>query len=187
MSDAQAQEQPGAKEGTEERIDRKTLLMALETLRSEQNFAGGLIAGLVAMLVGAAIWAVITVISSYQIGWMAVGVGLLVALAMRVVGKGIDRSFAIAGAVLALVGCLLGNLFTVCHFVAVSAEVSFFEVLKSLTPAVTLDLMKATFSPMDLLFYGIAVWEGFKLSLRTVTQEALVAASKDAAAGRAAG
>lgn len=32
-------------------------------------------------------------------------------------------------------------------------------------------VMVATFSPMDLLFYGIAVYEGYKLSFRRVSPE----------------
>jgi hypothetical protein len=33
--------------------------------------------------------------------------------------------------------------------------------------------MKAFFSPMDLVFYAIAVYEGYKLSFRQVTQDEL--------------
>jgi hypothetical protein len=59
----------------------------------------------------------------------------------------------------------------------------FFEVLGRLDPAVSFELMKATFSPMDLLFYGIAVYEGFKLSPRQITEEELTAAMRGPVAG----
>ena len=36
-----------------------------------------------------------------------------------------------------------------------------------------MELMVATFSPMDLVFYGIAVWEGWRVSFRQVTPEEL--------------
>jgi len=39
------------------------------------------------------------------------------------------------------------------------------------SPGLVLDIMKETFSPMDLLFYGIAIYEGFKLSFSGLTQE----------------
>ena len=35
------------------------------------------------------------------------------------------------------------------------------------------DVMIATFSPMDLLFYAIAIYEGYRLPLRQVTEEEL--------------
>jgi hypothetical protein len=71
---------------------------ALAELRSEQNYAGAVLGGLIGALVGAAIWAVITVSTHYQIGWMAIGVGFLVAVLVRYFGKGIDRVFGIIGA-----------------------------------------------------------------------------------------
>jgi hypothetical protein len=43
--------------------------------------------------------------------------------------------------------------------------------------------MATTFSPMDLLFYGIAVYEGFKLSFRKITHEEIRAAITGVPAG----
>jgi hypothetical protein len=43
--------------------------------------------------------------------------------------------------------------------------------------------MAITFSPMDLVFYGIAVYEGFKLSFRKVTHEEIQAAITGVPAG----
>jgi hypothetical protein len=40
-------------------------------------------------------------------------------------------------------------------------------------PTVAMELLVATFSPMDLLFYGIAVYEGYHLSFRQVTDQEL--------------
>jgi hypothetical protein len=34
-----------------------------------------------------------------------------------------------------------------------------------------MELMSISFSPMDLLFYGIAVYEGYKFSFRRMTGE----------------
>jgi hypothetical protein len=38
--------------------------------------------------------------------------------------------------------------------------------------------MTANFSPIDLLFYGIAIYEGYKLSFRQVTEDELRAAAR---------
>lgn len=158
--------------------DAALMQTAWQTLRGEQNLAIGLIAGLIAALAGAAVWAALTAVTEYQIGWMAVGVGFLVGYAVRFAGKGLDKIFGVAGALLALVGCLLGNLFTVCYFVGVNQEMSFFEVLSRLTPSIVVDLLAVTFSPMDLLFYGIAVYEGYRFSFRQVTEAELTQALK---------
>ena len=108
-----------------------------------------------------------------MVGWMAVGVGFLVGYAVRLCGKGIKKIYGIIGAVFALVGCLLGNFLSVCSMLAKEEGMAFFELLSRLNPAAIPELMTATFHPMDLLFYGIAVYEGYKFSFLQVSPEAL--------------
>jgi len=158
-------------------IDSAMLRMATKRMRDQQNLSAAVVAGTVAAVVGAGLWAVTTVITGYQIGWMAVGIGFLVGYAIRIVGKGIDQSFAIAGATLALFGCMLGNLLTVCYFVAENEGVAVLDLLPQLDFAIVSELLIATFSPMDLLFYGIAVYEGFTLSTVSVSGDDLQAAT----------
>ena len=147
---------------------------AIENLRSEQNLGAGTIAGVVGALIGAALWAAITVATNFQIGFMAIGVGFLVGIAIRTVGKGVDNLFGIVGAVLALLGCGLGNLLAMCGLAAGEANIGIMEVMSNLTPALAIDLMVATFSPIDLLFYGIAAYEGYRLSFRQLTEQQIM-------------
>ena len=76
----------GADTLTPEQID-----LALQRLRSDQNFTSGALLGLVASVVGAAVWAVVTIATEYQIGFMAIGVGYLVGIAVRIGGKGLPQ------------------------------------------------------------------------------------------------
>ena len=52
---------------------------AMEFFRQEQNLMMCTIYGLVAAVVGAAVRAGVTIVTEYQIGWMSVGIGFLVA------------------------------------------------------------------------------------------------------------
>ena len=122
-------------------------------------------AGLVAAAVGAGLWALVTIVTGFQIGWMAVGVGFLVGWAVRIAGKGTHRAFGIMGALLALGGCAIGNLLTIVVIAARHFEIPLVAVFSRLTPDVVVQLMGATFSPMDLLFYGIAIYEGYRFSI----------------------
>lgn len=142
---------------------------------SEQSLPLAVLGGFVAALIGAGIWAAVTITTKYQIGWMAVGVGFLVGYTVRFLGKGVSSSYGIVGAAFALIGCLLGNLMSACGFLAEETSGSFMQVfLGSLQqPALAMELLQATFNPMDLLFYGIAVYEGHKFSFRPITQEEL--------------
>ena len=142
---------------------------AMEFFRQEQNLMMGTIYGLIAALAGAAVWAGVTIATEYQIGWMAVGIGFLVGIAVRAGGKGIDQVFGIVGAVLSLVGCVLGNLFTVAWFVSQEFGVPINEVLSGLDLETAIELMSATFQVMDLLFYGLAVYFGYRYAFRQLS------------------
>jgi hypothetical protein len=166
-------EDPGTESvaGAKPKYDEVQLQYALDQLRSEQNLALGTAAGLTGALVGACIWALITVVTEFQIGWLAVAVGFLVGIAVRTFGKGIDKVFGFVGAVLALLGCLAGNVLALCAMIATDQDLGFFEVLSRLDLKIIQELMAATFSPVDLLFYAIALYEGYKLSFRRVTEQ----------------
>ncbi|MBS1506976.1 MAG: hypothetical protein JSS79_10030 [Bacteroidetes bacterium] len=137
----------------------------------EQNLPFAFAGGAVAAVVGGVIWALVTVSSGYQIGWMAVGVGFLVGYSVRFLGKGIDKVFGVIGASLALFGCLLGNFFSIIGFAAKQESMGIFAILTSLDYSLVPDVMIEAFSPMDLLFYGIAIYEGYRFSFRQVTEE----------------
>jgi hypothetical protein len=134
----------------------------------ESNLLAAILGGLVAAVVGALIWAVITVITKYQIGFMAVGVGFLVAWAVRTLGKGRTNVYGIIGGGFALFGCLLGNLLSACEFIAADRSESVVSIsMKVLaSPSIATNLLQATFSGMDLLFYAIAIYEGYKFARR---------------------
>ena len=167
--EAGAEEEGG--EGPLSEVDELKLGMLQDKLRSEQSLMGAVGAGLAASLVGALLWAGLTVATGYQIGWMAVGIGFLVGLAVRFAGKGVDPIYGIVGAVLALLGCLAGNYLSIVGFAAQQMEMGYLEVLSSVSFQEIVPILIDTFSPIDLLFYGIAVYEGYKLSFRTFTPE----------------
>lgn len=138
----------------------------IEKLRMEQNLPLGILAGLGAAFVGALLWAVITVLTKYQIGYMAVAIGFAVGFSVRIFGKGVDIIFGIVGALLALLGCLTGNFFSQIGFAAQENAVSYFEVLTWISPSEIPQILIDSFSFMDILFYGLAIYEGFKFSFR---------------------
>lgn len=154
-------------------LDKAKLDRYLQQLRDNQNLVIGLLGGVVAATVGAVLWAVITAVTNYQIGWMAVGVGFLVGLAVRVCGNGVDTSFGVMGAALSLLGYLAGNLLAVCVVVARQEGMPLLELLSRLNPQIALGLLTATFSPMDLVFYGLAIYEGYQFSLRRLKPDEL--------------
>ncbi|WP_065219810.1 MULTISPECIES: hypothetical protein [Butyricimonas] len=143
----------------------------LERLRLHQSVGYALLGGCVAMLVSAALWAIISVALNFQIGYMAIGVGLLVGFTVRYFGIGLELKFGIIGGVFAFLGCLLGNFFSYVGISAGQLQQSFFSVLQLVDWEVAKSMMIETFSVIDVLFYGIAIYEGFRFSFVPVTQE----------------
>ena len=170
----QIESTPAGQAETRIEIDALKLEEFIQTIRLEQKLLRGSLAGFAAAVVGAVIWAAISLATNYQIGWMAVGIGLMVGFAIRYAGKGIDKIFGIVGALLALLGCVLGNILTVIGLVANSAELTYFDTLTMLDYSMLPYLMKETFNPIDVLFYGIAIYEGYKFSIRRLTEQEIL-------------
>jgi hypothetical protein len=149
----------------------------VEKLKAEQSIPVAIAAGAAAALIGAALWATITVITKYQIGFMALAAGALIGIAVRYFGKGIDRVFGVIGGVFALLGCMLGNFFGEVAFASIQYDIDFFEILMKIDLMTLVDVMVKTFSMMDVFFYGIAVYEGYQFSFRIVKPEEIEALS----------
>lgn len=164
---------PQTEQPTPAEIDALKLQRFRQNIKENQNLSLGFLAGLGAAAVGAIMWALVTDLTHFQIGWMAVGVGFLVGYAIRRFGQGIDPVFGVMGAVLALGGCLVGNLLSACMMLAHQESLSVLDVLVNLNLPVSMELVTATFHPMDVLFYGLAIYQGYKFSFRQVTPQEL--------------
>lgn len=130
------------------------------------NLALVALAGFVAMLGGAAAWAIVTVMTQTELGLMAIAVGFLVGIAIRKVRNQPDRILGIMGALFALGGCLLGNAASMQYFFAQKFGIPYEQALFSPDLGLLVSNTIATFDPMDLIFYAIAIYEGFKFSSR---------------------
>ena len=141
--------------------------------KSEQNLTNAIIAGIAVGIVGALLWGAITVSTGYQIGYMAIAVGAGVGLSMRFEGKGIDQIFGLTGGLIAILSCLLGNFFSIIGYIADAEGLGYMETLGLFDYSQLIPILSETFSPIDLLFYGIAAFQGYKLAFRTFTEKEL--------------
>lgn len=139
-----------------------------EQMKLAQRMPLAIVAGLLAGAVCAALWAVITVALNMQIGYMAVAVGAGVGFAVRFAGRGVTPAFGIVGAAISLVSCLAGNFFSVISVLASQEGVPVMEALSMFDYAYLPELMGETFHAMDLLFYALAIYEGFRFGFKKV-------------------
>ncbi len=136
----------------------------IDTSEKVGNIPFALIFGFIASLIGASLWAVITVTTKYQIGYMAIAIGFLVGYAVKFSGRGNTITFGIIGAIFSLFGCVLGNYLSLIGFISADAHLSFFQTLSTISPSLVFKFMIEQFQFMDIVLYGIAVYEGFKFS-----------------------
>jgi hypothetical protein len=122
-----------------------------------------LLAGLAAAFLAAIAWAIVTVTTKHQIGLMAIGVGLLVGLALRL-GNG-GKAFGVLGACLALFGCVLGNFLSLVAFAGTEQHISVFAMLANVDHAKAAAARWDDFLSTDVLFYALAVYEGYRFSI----------------------
>ena len=145
---------------------------AITELDYDSNLILGLIGGGVAMLVSAILWGIITYVTEYQISWMAIGVGLFVGIAIQKLGKGKTLAYGVSGAVLSLLGCLLGNLFFYTGILAREWGASFFNIFFTFAfqPDFLVEIFTVAFDFRDLLFYVLAAYIGFRAAMGTASK-----------------
>ena len=158
---------------TIDQIHQKLSEEDLKELKEEENLIPAIVMGATVGLVGAILWGTISVVTGFQIGYMAVAIGAGVGYTIRLVGKGISQIFGYWGGALAFLSVLLGNILSILGFVANEMDVSLVNAILYFDYSYLPQLMGETFSVMDLLFYGLAIFEGYKFSFRVVSQEDL--------------
>lgn len=153
-------------------IDQFELENFKRKLMTEQSLGGAIIGGFLGMTLGALLWAIITYVTEYQVGLVAIGVGFLAGLGVRILGKGFDTVFGIIGALMALFGVILGNYLTILLVVMAEFGLTAAEVISlGLDFPLIIEAMIETFNLMDLLFYGFAIYAGYRASFRRITEE----------------
>ena len=151
-------------------IDPLKVQAFIQRRRDEQNLGLGILGGVIGAALGAALWGAITAATKYQIGWMAIGVGFLTGFGVRILGKGVDQVFGIVGAVLALAGCVAGNIFATMLMVSAQEHIPLATIAARMTPNLAWVMLADTFSPIDLVFYGFALYFGYRYSFHRITQ-----------------
>lgn len=120
-------------------------------------------AAVVAMLVSAAIYGLILKEAEVQIGYLAVGIGALIGLALGKLG-GSNPVLPFIGAVLGLLGVYLGQVFGIAMvFTDLPGAPGFFEVLTQHFGDIN-EGLKSELEVVDYLFYALGGVAGFSIT-----------------------
>jgi len=149
--------------------DQAKIKKYVARLRDQQNLGLALAGGAIGAVVGAALWGVITALTNFQIGFEAVGVGFLVGYLVRILGKGIDKLYGYIGGAFALLGCIAGNILAVMIAVSNQSGTPLSTVASHTTPQIAWDMLVSNFNPIDLLFYALGLYYGYRSSFHRIT------------------
>ena len=144
--------------------------------RARQHMTNAIVGGFVAAGLGAAAWLGVGMVIGHHLAWMSVLMGGLTGGAVRFLGKGFDRSFGVAAAVLTAIGSAAGILLLGCWLTAQQLEeATFVDLLTTLTPGFIVEIFKSVYRPTDFLLYGPALVIAFLLAYRRVSKPELFA------------
>lgn len=90
-------------------------------------------ASLIVIVVFSILWAMLSTLTNRIFPWMTVLLGILIGLAVRRAGQGIDWRFPVLAAVAALLGSLASNVVVAAAFTARLLETSTLTVLRATT------------------------------------------------------
>ncbi len=161
-------------------IDPLKLQHYIDLRRTNQHLPMAVLAGSIGAFLGALAWLGLTAFTSFQVGWMAIAIGVGIGGIVRVAGKGIDRDFGLIAAILALVGSGAGTLLSACWMLAVQSEqTAFMDLLFSLTPGLIGQLYAGMLSPMNMAYYGAAAIAAYWLGIRRIRREEMAMCAMD--------
>lgn len=133
-------------------------------LKGQANPVMVVLAALMAMLVGGALWTAVSVFFDAQVGIVSILIGLMVGYAVGKIGKGQKPSYQLLAGGFALVGCLLGKITSATMMFAEYYNLTVFQFVKVMTMEGWLVLVKSIFQMTDIFFIGLAVYEAHRFA-----------------------
>jgi predicted Zn finger-like uncharacterized protein len=136
------------------------------------GFIGWPIGGVIGGLIGAALWAGVIYLTGYEVGYIAIGVGALTGIGVRIMageddgwGPGLT---ALAIAILAVVaGKFFGVSLLVDHYVADAGAGGDLAAIAQVKQQIFQD----SFGPLDLLWFALAAMSAFRIGSNLADDE----------------
>lgn len=121
-------------------------------LLAAQSVRNAVTASVIVITVFSIIWAMVSTLVGVIYPWMTMILGILIGLAVRRAGLGLDWRFPVIAALFAAIGSLVGNIVVAAAFTAPALETSTLNVLTSLTAMTWPVFFDEVMTPADLVF-----------------------------------
>lgn len=151
-------------------IEEKIARLA-RAVHNAQNFPGALIGGVLGVVVGVLLWALVASWARQTAPWMALGVGAVCGLAVRWLGHGIDLRFGLLSAICSIAGCLAGSLLAGAVVVAQNLDLSLLDLTATPNQHVAAAVVKMALDWMLAIFSVVSAYLSFRLAFRSLSPE----------------
>jgi hypothetical protein len=128
---------------------------------TQPNLAAGVVAGVLAGVVGAILWGGFTALTHFRIGYLALGIGVLVGYAIVQVGQVRTVAVGVTAAVITVVACAAGDTGSVYFQASHDLHVSVGTLLSNSNPF-TVFRVDMQHNAFGLVFFAIAAWAAFR-------------------------
>jgi hypothetical protein len=140
-------------------------------LLEAQSVRNAITASLITVIVFSILWSMISTLIGSIYPWMAMIMGILVGIAVRRAGFGLDWRFPLIAAVFAMIGALVGNIVVAAAFTAPQLGTDTFTVLRSLTALTWPVFFDEVMTPADLVFALFAAGLAAFFATRRLSRE----------------
>ncbi len=120
----------------------------------------GAVAGLVMAMIGAGVWMAVHLV------YVALGVGLVVGLAVRLAGNGRSAMFGLMAVISTALACLSGEVLARIQ-AATSAQHDFYDTLVNTDLVQMVTAIFAQASPVDYVVYAVSLVGAYLLAIRS--------------------
>lgn len=144
------------------------------------SFIGAIVGGLVGALLGSALWAVIGIVTEYEVGYVAIAVGFLSGGGVVLLGRQRGIPYQMIAVLMSLVGLFAGKYYLYFHYSQIAVVEQYgqqawdsmqWSVLSPEFFQFFLEDIGSLMEPLDILFIILAIITAWSLpSNRNATQ-----------------
>lgn len=142
----------GLRKKHEPKVRRAPTPADARLLLEAQSVRGAISASLIVIIGFSVLWAMLSVLIDRIFPWMTVIMGIIIGLAVRRAGHGLDWRFPLIAAVCALLGSLGGNIVVAAAFTAPELGTDTLTVLSAVTVMTWPVFFDEVMTPADLIF-----------------------------------
>ena len=142
----------GLRKRHDPKVSRAPTPAGAKLLLEAQSVRGAISASLIVIIVFSVLWSMLSVLIDRIFPWMTVIMGIIIGLAVRRAGHGLDWRFPLIAAIFALLGSLGGNIVVAAAFTAPELGTDTLTVLSAVTVMTWPVCFDEVMTPADLIF-----------------------------------